>query len=442
MKKFASIVLICCVLMCTLSANAYFTDVDSGAWYAKAVGYVYDNGIMSGVGGDRFSPDTTFSRAMLAQVLYRLEVSPSVEDVDPYDDVGDTAWYHKAVSWTRSAGIMSGYGNNLFGPDDKITREQLAVVLYRYGSLDDRYDPRILDVFRDGAQVSDWARTAMAWAVSHRLMSGSNNNLMPRKGASRAEVATILMRYLEYDVQPEDDVQDTESYVQVRDGVVRFRYVGGVERIKARIVSGDRLTTYNLENGREYSYTFPYGPGTYDLVLYENTTGTKYRRVVEQAYDLGDAENDASLTSYSSYYDGFDGLELLVDGIWDDGLDDYANVRRLYDWITDNVEYDYDRMEDVQSGYMPDLEGAVYDGKGLCLDYSSLFCTMCRYKGIPAQIVVGYFGDTCHAWSSVTIDGEETYVDATFGSSLHAGRDKFFDMGERTYGGYREDYRF
>ncbi|MBD5585051.1 MAG: hypothetical protein HDQ88_08210 [Clostridia bacterium] len=442
MKKLVSVVLFCCILLCTLSANAYFVDVDSGAWYAEAVGYVYDNGIMSGVGNDRFSPDTTFSRAMLAQVLYRLEGSPSVDGADPYDDVGETAWYHDAVAWTRDAGIMSGYGNNLFGPDDKITREQLAVVLYRYDSLDDGYDPRILDVFRGGTQVSSWARDAMAWAVDHRLMAGSNSNLMPRKGASRAEVATILMRYLEYDVSLDDEVRDTESYIEVQDGIVRFRYEGDVDKIKARIISGDRLTTYNLENGRDYSYTFPYGPGSYDLVLYENTSGNKYRRVIERAYELGDVENDLSLTSYSSYYPGFYGLELLVDGLWDDGLDDYANVRRLYDWITANVAYDYDRVDDVPSGYMPDLETALYDRKGLCLDYAGLLCTMCRCKGIPAQIVVGYFGDTCHAWSEITIDGGETYADATFGSSSRGGRDKFFDMDEKTYGGYSEDYRF
>lgn len=446
MKKLVASILLCSLLLCSvfcgLSANAAFTDVDSAAWYAKAVGYVSDNGIMTGVGNGKFGPNTVFSRAMLAQVLYRLDGSPAVSAANRYTDVSDGAWYHKAVTWASEKGIMAGYGKGRFGPNDKITREQLSIVLYRYDCLDNKYDTRLLGLFRDGPQVSYWAKDGMAWAVSHGLMSGSGNKLMPQKGASRAEVALILMRYLEYDGAQVDVADESESYVRVQDGVAKFRYVGDVSNIKARIISGDKLTTYVLNNSQEFSYTFPYGVGSYDLVLYENTTGNKYKQVVKQNYVLDEVENDTSLVSYSSYYDGFDSLEHLVDSIWDDNLSAYDNVHGLYDWIVSNVKYDYDRMDDVQSGYMPDLEKALYDKKGLCLDYSSLLCTMCRYKDVPAQILVGYHDGTCHAWSEVVIGDDVIHIDATFGACWYVARDKFFDMGSSVYRDYSEDYRF
>ena len=176
-----------------------FKDVSVDSWYYDAVSYVYSNGLMNGISATRFAPNAKLNRAMIAQVLYNLEGEtrsyPTV-----FSDVADSAWYADAVNWAADKGIVEGYGNGKFGPEDNITREQMAAILYRYADYKG-YDVRAaarLDKFNDADQVSDWAEEAMSWAVAEDLMDGKGNNLLDPTGtATRAEVATILMRFCE-----------------------------------------------------------------------------------------------------------------------------------------------------------------------------------------------------------------------------------------------------
>ena len=176
-----------------------FKDVSVDSWYYDAVSYVYSNGLMNGISATRFAPNAKLNRAMIAQVLYNLEGEtrsyPTV-----FSDVADSAWYADAVNWAADKGIVEGYGNGKFGPEDNITREQMAAILYRYADYKG-YDVRAsarLSGFADEDQVSDWAEEAMSWAVAEDLMDGKGNNrLDPTGTATRAEVATILMRFCE-----------------------------------------------------------------------------------------------------------------------------------------------------------------------------------------------------------------------------------------------------
>ena len=176
-----------------------FKDVSVDSWYYDAVSYVYRNGLMNGISATRFAPNAKLNRAMIAQVLYNLEGEtrsyPTV-----FSDVADSAWYADAVNWAADKGIVEGYGNGKFGPEDNITREQMAAILYRYADYKG-YDVRAsarLSGFADEDQVSDWAEEAMSWAVAEDLMDGKGNNrLDPTGTATRAEVATILMRFCE-----------------------------------------------------------------------------------------------------------------------------------------------------------------------------------------------------------------------------------------------------
>ena len=176
-----------------------FKDVSVDSWYYDAVSYVYRNGLMNGISATRFAPNAKLNRAMIAQVLYNLEGEtrsyPTV-----FSDVADSAWYADAVNWAADKGIVEGYGNGKFGPEDNITREQMAAILYRYADYKG-YDVRAsarLSGFADENQVSDWAEEAMSWAVAEDLMDGKGNNrLDPTGTATRAEVATILMRFCE-----------------------------------------------------------------------------------------------------------------------------------------------------------------------------------------------------------------------------------------------------
>ncbi|WP_341480927.1 S-layer homology domain-containing protein [Lawsonibacter celer] len=174
-----------------------FPDVDTGAWYHEAVDYVLEKGMMQG-SGSRFMPAESLSRGMLVQVLYNLEGKPAVSG-SAFEDVSAQAWYADAVAWASANQVVGGYGNGKFGPEDSITREQMAAILYRYAKVkgyDTTQGGMAVREFADYEQISDWAGEAMAWAVNAKVLSGKGNHTLDPKGtASRAEVAQVLMNF-------------------------------------------------------------------------------------------------------------------------------------------------------------------------------------------------------------------------------------------------------
>ena len=176
-----------------------FLDVPADAWYQEAVAYAADKGLMNGVSATQFAPDALLTRAMAAQILHRAAGEP-VSAANAFDDVAADQWYAAAVNWAAEAGIVSGYGDGRFGPDDNVTREQLAVILYNFAKRQnmDVAAGGGLSAFADAASVSDWAEEAMIWAVGKGLISGKEGSILdPAGSATRAEVATILMRFCE-----------------------------------------------------------------------------------------------------------------------------------------------------------------------------------------------------------------------------------------------------
>jgi len=176
-----------------------FTDTE-GHWGLEAIRYAYENGLMNVVAADRFAPDEAMTRAMLVTILWRLENQPDVEFDMTFDDVGAGDWYTEAVRWAASEGIVEGYSKETFAPHDNITREQFAVILYRYAGYKDMAIPKLGDLssFADASEISTWAEEAMKWAVAEALISGRSETVLAPKGnTTRAEAATILMRYIE-----------------------------------------------------------------------------------------------------------------------------------------------------------------------------------------------------------------------------------------------------
>ena len=172
-----------------------FADVSGSDWFYNDVRYVYEKGIMDGTGADRFSPNAPLTRAMIVTILYRMAGSPSVSGSSDFTDVAAGKWFAKAVAWAAANGIVS-----LFGPNDPVTREQLAAILYRYavyGGMTAVTLEENLGSFADTAQLSAYAIQAMNWAVGQGLINGSGSNLVPKAQATRAQVAAIIHRYLE-----------------------------------------------------------------------------------------------------------------------------------------------------------------------------------------------------------------------------------------------------
>ncbi len=174
-----------------------FNDVSSSDWFYSAVKYVYENGIMNGVVDTQFAPDMTTTRGMLVTMLYRMEGSPAAEAAQ-FADVAADSYYASAIAWANAAGIVEGYDENTFAPDDSITREQMATILYRYAGLKgiDTSARGDLAKFTDASAVSGYAVDAMAWANGAGLVNGvTDTELSPQGGAVRSQVAAMLMRF-------------------------------------------------------------------------------------------------------------------------------------------------------------------------------------------------------------------------------------------------------
>ncbi len=182
-----------------------YSDVSESDWFYSDVMYAYVNGLMNGTGGDLFSPELTTTRGMIVTVLHRLEGEPVVNYAMQFEDVGESQWYTESVRWAASEGIVEGYGNGCFGPNDQITREQTATILWRYARYKDcdvtSDEAASLEDFEDGETVSVWAAPAMSWAVSKGIIGGYAGYLNPTGSAKRSEVAAILHRFCTLDAE-------------------------------------------------------------------------------------------------------------------------------------------------------------------------------------------------------------------------------------------------
>ena len=223
-----------------------FSDVSADAWYADAVAYVRDNGLMSGTAA-AFDPDGTMTRAMLAQTLYRAAGSPAVSDSDSFTDTAEGAWYADAVLWASRQGVISGYGSGLFGTDDPVTREQIAAILWRYAGSP---AAEAGTDFADEADISAYAAQAVDWARASGVVNGADGNrFLPRASATRAQVAVILRNYLTASA-PAEPEQPGES---PRVLVAHFSATGNTARVANAIAETTGGDLFELTPAEPYT---------------------------------------------------------------------------------------------------------------------------------------------------------------------------------------------
>ena len=178
-----------------------FTDVKESDWYYATVKYVSENGIFNGMTETTFVPSSPLTRAMLVTVLYRSAGSPRIESDSKFSDVGITDWYGAAVIWASENGIVNGISETEFAPNNNITREQIATIVYRYAKskgYDVAQGGMAVREYEDYETISSWAGEAMQWAVNTKLITGKTETTVnPLDNATRAEAATIIMRFIE-----------------------------------------------------------------------------------------------------------------------------------------------------------------------------------------------------------------------------------------------------
>ena len=224
-----------------------FSDVSAGSWYADAVEYVSDNGLMSGTGDAVFSPDMSTSRAMMAALLYRASGSPDVSASSSFTDVPADAWYADAVSWASENDFVSGYGDGTYGPEDLVSREQIAAILWRYAGSP-QADPG--SDFSDESDISAYASAAVDWARANSIINGlENNRFDPQGDATRAQIAVLLMNYLTAQQGGEETPDETAGNALV----VYFSATGNTQRAAESIAEAAGADLYEIVPEEPYT---------------------------------------------------------------------------------------------------------------------------------------------------------------------------------------------
>ena len=186
-----------------------FDDVKQGDWFYDEVTDLADKGYINGVSDNLFAPNQNLSRGMLVTILYRMDGEKAVTNASTFSDVVKDSWYEKAVNWAAANGIVYGYDNGCFGPNDMVTRQQMAAILWRYAQykgLDVAANGAVLPDFPDRSQIATWAGEAVSWAYSRGVMTGkTGGKLDPNGNATRAEAAVMLYRFLK--LSPKGDKQ-------------------------------------------------------------------------------------------------------------------------------------------------------------------------------------------------------------------------------------------
>ena len=183
-----------------IHSDVLFTDVKETDWFYDSVLAVVERGLMNGTSTSTFAPNATLTRGMVATILYRMAGEKKASSKASFKDVADGAWYADAVSWAQSTGVVNGYEDNTFRPNNNVTRQEMAVMLARYAQLIEgkniSVDGGSLNAFPDGNTVPAWAREAVIWAVANGIINGMNGKIAPNENATRAQFAAIIIRYI------------------------------------------------------------------------------------------------------------------------------------------------------------------------------------------------------------------------------------------------------
>lgn len=281
LKKRAFALLLVLTMVLGLSAwaseTSAYTDVPADAWYAEAVTTLLDKGIMNGVGNDRFAPEDTFTRASLATVLYRMAGEPAATGEDSFTDTLPGVWYSDAVTWAARQGVIQGYGNGLFGTEDPVTQEQMAIMLWRSAGA---YKIETGETY--GASNYDDAIYAVRWAVLDELVTDAVP-FAPREPATRAQVADMVYRYLA--------LLERFSDVDATSGATQKAEESEQAETSTEAESGKILIAYFSRTGENYSVG----------VINEGNTAKLAKEIAAQTG--GDLFEIVPVTAYPSDYE-------------------------------------------------------------------------------------------------------------------------------------------
>ncbi len=448
MKKFLSLILICVLLlsMPLAATAATYSDVSSNDWYTDAVRWASDELLMNGVGGGRFDPDGTVTRAQLVTILWRLEGTPAASG-DPFtDNIQD--WYKTAVAWAYNHGIVKGTGATTFSPEEPLTRAQAAAVFYRYSKDFHGYDTSktaALTAFPDHGTVPDYATVPFSWTLAERLINGTEEDnvvlLAPERQTTRAQLATILKRFVTY-THTQGSLHKTIRVVD------RFHYQllnaekqeyyrrmdAAVEQLETCFLMGtgeipvETVTMiyncYTEDNPEHFYLDLPYE------MQYKTVNGVRSTYVILHYTDGNSrsgntlsAELKANILAKKKRFD--EKVHEIIHTIHV-GLPQVEKEKVIHDWLITHNAYSSSALEKWKGQnlpYLPDefsAYGAIINGTGVCEAYASAFQVLCHAMGIHCTSIEGNARADItepferHRWNAVKLDGEWYVVDVTF----------------------------
>lgn len=342
MKKSISIllavaILATCLAVPAVAASNPYTDVKSTDWFYNDVMYCYENGIMLGMGNGKFAPKNNTTRAEMAQAMYRLLGGEPTSETAPFTDVKSSAWYATAVNWCYAHNIVNGDSKTTFSPNKNITREQVVTILYRSAvSLDADTSEGSYDSFADAAKVSNYAKTAWGWSVKHGIINGEQTGgkmyLYPQRNITRAELATVLARFVRWYEGQVTEEGLTGIYLILADDVKVSYFVGeeldltGVT-VMAKYSDGtekevtDYTHSVNMSTAGDklVSITYKWCMASYEIHV-QNREGERHLESISvklddnavTRYPLGATEVDLTGVHVTAFYD---------DGTWEEVFD-------------------------------------------------------------------------------------------------------------------------
>lgn len=375
MQRMASLALaLLLVLAAAVPASAdasRFEDVAAHAWYRAAVEYVTQEGLFQGTSESAFSPERTMDRGMFITVLGRMAgVNPGEYDKLLYEDAPRSGYFTPYAQWAAMYGIAGGTEDYRFSPGQKITRQDIAMQLYRYATVtenDVTYNPHALDKFSDRNAVAGYAETAMRWAVTHNILQGSGNKILPQKTTTRAEVAQIFYNIRGYFVHNEITMEP--QVVAELPEIIHPQPTHSGNRIKD-LINNTRLIPMK--------------------------TGTSADETVDKVFSQ----------------------------IFTSGMTTYDKVKACYDYLIHHTVYGInEHPEDVIYPEGFDLEmwdgtqvfladDVLKSGIGVCDNYAAAFMVMTRRIGLETYVNGGTIGGQGHAWNNIKINGKYYLFDA------------------------------
>ncbi len=373
MKKILSLVftllmILSCAVVVSAAKNG-FSDVEEGRWSEASVSYAVNKGYMNGVGGGLFDPEGSLTRAMVATVLWRREKSPAPAAPSGFDDVPAGEWYSGAVAWAKGMGVVKGLTETAFGPDEPITREQLATMLFRFSSgapvsVPERAD---LEPFADDEKVSDWATEPLEWAVEAGLIKGTDGNrLAPDGFATREQFAAIIERY------------DDTFTLKYNTPVIRSHYT---EKEYPLVTDADVYVAADGDDTSDGSFSHPFRTWerARDAVRALDKTGRDGIKVAFMAGDYGplsieltaeDSGTPECPITYCKYGDG--------DVVFNNGIDITADDFSAID-AGERALFQEKFADDIKKADVSALFDAGLDGDSLLLFSDGALCTVARY---------------------------------------------------------------